>query len=65
MTVLAAIANRLYGASALAARARFEMAAADPIGAQRDILLRILRQNADSAAGKHGGDYNMTGDDRR
>lgn len=55
MTVLAAIANRLYGASALAARARFEMAAADPIAAQREILLRILRQNADSAAGMEYG----------
>ena len=55
MSVLAAIANRLYGASALAARARFEMAAADPTAAQRDILLRIVRQNADSATGMEYG----------
>jgi hypothetical protein len=55
MSVVAAVANRGYAAFALAARTRFERAAADPARAQGEILRRILRENAGSAYGAaHG-----------
>ena len=52
MSVAAAIANRAYGAAALAARIRFERAATDPETAQQNILLRILRRNAETEVGR-------------
>ena len=55
MNVATAIANRTYGAYALSARVRFERATANPARAQREILFRILRQNATSETGRELG----------
>jgi hypothetical protein len=51
----AGVANRLYLASALPARRRLERALQDPAAAQREILARILRENADSEFGRQHG----------
>lgn len=55
MSLVPAVANRLFMAGALPARRRFERAARDPAAAQRAILARILRANAGTAFGaRHG-----------
>lgn len=55
MSVSSALANRLYLAGAMPARARFERAMRDPGAAQAAILDRIVRANADSAFGREHG----------
>ena len=55
MSIVAAFANRAYGLAALAAHSRFERAARDPATAQRAILLRILRRNAETDVGTEYG----------
>ena len=55
MSRAAAVANRLLMAGARPAARRFDRASRDPRGAQRAILLRILRENAASAVGRRLG----------
>ena len=52
MSATAAIANGIYALGAAAARRRFERALSDPGSAQRAVLARILRENADSEFGR-------------
>lgn len=55
MTLLPAIANRLYMASALPARRRLERALRNPTEAQEEVLLRIVRGNEPSVFGRRHG----------
>jgi len=55
MNATAAIANRLYLASATPARRRFARALRDPARAQQDALMRIVVANAYSAFGRRHG----------
>ena len=55
MSLIPGIANRLCLAGTLGARRRLEAALRDPAAAQRAILLRILRANADTDAGRRWG----------
>ena len=52
MSILPALANLVTVAGAAPARARFGAALRDPASAQREILLRTLRANADTAYGR-------------
>ncbi|MEO8337222.1 MAG: GH3 auxin-responsive promoter family protein, partial [bacterium] len=55
MSVLATLANVVTAAGAAPARVRFAAALRDPAAAQRAILMRTLRANADTAYGRaHG-----------
>jgi hypothetical protein len=55
VSVAAAVASRLYLASSVVERRRFERALSDPAGAQRDVLMRIVLGNAYSAFGRRHG----------
>ena len=64
MSALALVANAATLIGAAPARARFAAALRDPVAAQRDILQRILRDNASSAYGRaHGFDTIRTARD--
>lgn len=52
MSLLPAVANRLYMAGARASWRRFDAATRDPAAAQHAVLARILRANADTGFGR-------------
>jgi len=60
MSLAAGVANRLYLAAAFPAHRRFQRALRDPAAAQRDVLLRILAENARSQLGLHHGFRDIT-----
>jgi hypothetical protein len=55
VSIAARIANRVYRASALPSALRFARALENPAAAQRRVLERILRENAESEFGKRHG----------